>query len=80
VSDVAFGLFLLLVGLAMAGITVLQFRSREPAGETIFDLVAAIFPAVERPMFWASTAFLGLLAAVALVGAAIFFMSALGVS
>lgn len=69
-SDVAFGLFLLCVGLGCGCLAVLQFRAREPAGETIFDLVGAIFAALERPMFWASTAFLALLAAVALAGAA----------
>lgn len=78
--DVAFGLFLLCGGLGLAWITVVQFRSRDPSGETIFDLVGAIIPALKRPMFWASTAFLGVLAAVSLVGAAVFFTSALGLS
>jgi hypothetical protein len=80
VSDVAFSLFLLCAGLGLARLTVAQFRTREATGETIFDVGGAIFPALKRPMFWASTAFLGLLAAVGLVGAAAFFVRALGVS
>lgn len=77
-SDVAFGLFLLCVGLVLGGLATFQLRFGEATGQTIFDVVGAIFPSLKRPMLWASTAFLGLLAAVALAGAAAFLISALG--
>lgn len=78
--DVAFGFFLLFIGLSLAWLTVHQYRRREAFGETVFDLVGAIFPALERPMFWASTIFLGVLAVLPLVGAGAFFVRALGLS
>lgn len=78
--DVASGLFLLALGLFMSWLTVMQIRTREVTGETIFDLAGAVIPPLKRPMFWASTIFLGLLAAVALIGAIVFFMMAMGLS
>lgn len=76
-SDIAFGILLLSLGLGMTWLTVLQYRRRDASGETIFDVVGAIIPALERPMFWASTVFVGLLAIIALIGAGAFFMRAL---
>jgi hypothetical protein len=78
VSDVAFGLFLLVVGLFMTGLTVMQIRTREVTGENVFDLAGAVIPPLKRPMFWASTLFLGLLAVVGLMGAVAFLMKAIG--
>ena len=78
--DVAFGLFLLAVGLFMGWPTVMQVRTREVTGETIFDLAGAVIPPLKRPMFWASTTFLGHLAVVALIGAVAFFLKATGLS
>ncbi len=78
--DVAFGLFLLAGGLFMTWLTVMQIRTREVTGETIFDLAGAVIPPLKRPMFWASTIFLGLLAVVPLIGAVAFFMKAMGLS
>jgi hypothetical protein len=51
VSDVAFGLFLLAVGLSLTGLTVMQIRTREVTGENIFDLAGAVIPPLKRPMF-----------------------------
>jgi hypothetical protein len=79
VRDVAFGLFLLFLGLGLTWITVLQYRRREVTGETIFDLVGAAVPPLKQPMFWISTLFLGLLAVFPLVGSVAFFMRALGI-
>ena len=78
--DVAFGLFLLAAGLFMSWLTLMQVRTREVTGETVFDLVGAVIPPLKRPMFWASTVFLGLLAVVTLIGAVAFFLSAMGLS
>lgn len=78
--DVAFGLFLLAVGLFMVWLTVMQIRTREVTGETVFDLVGTVIPPLKRPMFWASTIFLGLLAVVGLIGAVVFFTTAMGLS
>jgi hypothetical protein len=78
VRDVAFGLFLLALGLSMTWLTVMQIRTREVTGETIFDLAGAVIPPLKRLMFWASTIFLGLLAVVPLIGAVAFFMKAMG--
>lgn len=78
--DVAFGLFLLVGGLFLAWLAAMQIRTRDVTGETIFDLVGAVIPALRRPMFWASTIFLGLLAVVGLTGAVAFFMKAMGLS
>lgn len=80
VRDVAFGLFLLVMGLFLAWLTVMQIRTRDVTGETIFDLVGTVIPPLRRPMFWASTIFLGLLAVVGLTGAVAFFMKATGLS
>jgi len=77
VKDVASGLFLLALGLPMAWLTVMQIRKREVAGVTFFDLAGAAIPPLRRPMFWASTIFLGLLTAVALIGAVVFFTTAM---
>ena len=79
-GDVAFGLLLLSLGLLTTWLAVMQVRTRNVTGETIFDLVGAVIPPFRRPMFWASTIFLGLLAVVALVGAAAFFMKGMGLS
>jgi hypothetical protein len=80
VSDLAFGLFLLAAGLFMTGLTVMQIRTREVTGENIFDLAGAAMPPLKRPMFWASTLFLGLLAVLTLIGALAFLMKTMGVS
>jgi hypothetical protein len=58
----------------------MQIRTRDVTDDTIFDLVGAIIPPLRRPMFWASTIFLGLLAVVALIGAAVFLAKAMGLS
>ena len=76
--NVAFGLFLLALGLFMTWLTVMQIRTREATGQTIFDLAGAVIPPLERLMFWASTILLGLLAVVELIGAVAFFMKAMG--
>lgn len=76
--DVGFGLLLLFLGLGLGWVTVQQHRKREPTGETIFDLVGATIPALKRPMLWASSLFLGLLAVVALIGAVVHFAKASG--
>jgi hypothetical protein len=62
----------------MAWLAVMQIRTREVTGETIFDLVGAVIPPLNGVMFWASTIFLGLLSAVALIGAVAFFGKAMG--
>ena len=80
VRDIAFGLFLLVMGLFLAWLTAMQIRTRDVTGETIFDLVAAVIPPLRRPMFWASTIFLGLLALLGFTGAVAFFMKAMGLS
>jgi hypothetical protein len=80
VTDVVFGLFLLAAGLFMTWLTAMQIRTREVTGETLFDLAGAAIPALKRPMFWASTILLGLLAVVTLVGAGAFFTKAMGLS
>jgi hypothetical protein len=79
-SDIAFGLFLLVAGLFLTLLTVAQVRAREVTGENIFDLAGAIIPPLRWPMFWASTIFLGLLAVVTFIGAVAFFMKAMGLS
>jgi len=76
--DVAFGLFLLVLGLFISWLTVMQIRTRQVSGETIFDLAGAVIPPLRRPMFGASTIFLGVLAVVPLIGAVAFFMKAMG--
>ena len=78
VRDVGFGLVLLAVGLFMTWLTVMQIRTQEVTGETLFDLVGAVIPPLKPLMFWASTIFLGLLAVVGLIGAGAFFMKATG--
>ena len=78
--NVAFGLFLLSLGLSMTWLTVMQISKREVTGETIFDLVGAVVPTLNRPMFWASTMFLALSAVVPLIGAVAFSMKAIGLS
>jgi hypothetical protein len=80
VRDVAFGLLLLALGLSMTWLTMMQVRTREVTGETIFDLAGAVIPPLERLMFWASTIFLGVLAVVPLIGSVAFFMKAMGLS
>ena len=75
-----FGLFLLVTGLFLAWLTAMQIRTRDVTGENIFDLVGTIIPPLKRPMFWASTIFLGLLAVVALSGATVFLAKAMDLS
>ena len=76
--DIAIGLFLLLMGAVLGWATMMQHRTREPSGETVFDIVGAVVPILKRPMLWLSTLFLGLLAVVALIGAMAFLMKAMG--
>ena len=75
---IGLGLFLLALGLFLAWLTVMQIRTREVTGETLFDVVGAVIPPLKPLMFWASTIFLGLLAVVGLIGAGAFFMKATG--
>jgi len=77
-SHVGLGLFMLAIGLGVAWMAVMQIRTRDVTGENIFDLAGAVIPPLRKPMFWASTIFLGLLAAVALTGAVINLAMAAG--
>lgn len=75
---IGLGLFLLTLGLFLAWLTVMQIRTREVTGETLFDVVGAVIPPLKPLMFWVSTVFLGLLAVVALIGAVAHLMMAMG--
>ena len=75
---IGLGLFLLALGLFLAWLTVMQIRTREVTGETLFDVVGAVIPPLKPLMFWVSTVFLGLLAVVALIGAVAHLMMAMG--
>ncbi len=75
---IGLGLFLLTLGLFLAWLTVMQIRTREVTGETLFDVVGAVIPPLKPLMFWVSTVFLGLLAVVALIGAVAHIMMAMG--
>ena len=76
--DVGIGLALLCLGVFLTWVTVQQYRTRQPTGETIFDVVGAVIPALRQPMFWVSLVFLGLLSVTTLVGSAAFFLKAFG--
>ena len=78
--DVGFGLLLLVLGIGLSWVTVQQHRTRQPTGETVFDLIGAAIPVLKRPMLWASTLFLGLIAVVALIGAVAHFAKAAGLT
>jgi hypothetical protein len=78
VRYIGLGLFLLTLGLFLAWLTVMQIRTREVTGETLFDVVGAVIPPLKPLMFWVSTVFLGLLAVVALIGAVAHLMMAMG--
>ena len=75
---VGLGLFLLALGLFLTWLTLMQIRTRQVTGESIFDVVGAIIPPLKPLMFWVSTVFLGLLAVVALIGAVAHLMMAMG--
>ena len=74
---VGLGSFLLALGLGLTWLTLMQIRTRQVTGETIFDVVGAVVPPLKPLMFWASTVFLALLAVVALIGSAVHFMMAM---
>ena len=77
---VGLGLFLLALGLFLTWLTLMQIRTRQVTGESIFDVVGAIIPPLKPLMFWASTVLLGLLAVVALIGSVVHFMVAMGLA